>query len=57
MGAMKDLDLSMEDAGIDIDWHDTFTVIRDPRGSVVIMGANQEEIAYRTLRELTKKGN
>jgi hypothetical protein len=57
MGAMKDLALSMQDAGINIDWHDTFTVIRDPRGSVVIMGANQEEIAYRTLRELTKKGN
>ena len=57
MGAMKDLALSIEDANVDIDWHDTFTVIRNPTGSVIIMGANQEEIAYRTVRQLTKKGN
>jgi hypothetical protein len=54
---MKDLFTDMEEQQVEIEHHDVLSIVKHPKGRVIIAGGDHETLAVQVAALLTEKGN
>ena len=57
MSRMKDLFTDMEEQQVEIEHHDVLSIVKHPKGRVIIAGGDHETLAVEVAAILTRKDN